>query len=64
MIAQLAYLTSPGPGRYMLNLQAAGTGETYQFEISESHLANLVIDGAAWSLRKQSCVPSTQGKAG
>lgn len=60
MIARLAYLTSPGPGRYVLNLQVAGTGETYAIEISKAHLANLVIDGASWALREQT-QPSERG---
>lgn len=60
-IAKIAYLTSPGPNRYVIHLQAFG-GELVSYEISKGHLANIIIDGAAFSLRETSInrVPETQ----
>jgi hypothetical protein len=54
MIAHLAFLTTPAPGVFILNIQAAGNAETYQFEISKAHLANIVIDATAVVLREAS----------
>lgn len=52
MIAKLAYLTSPAPGVFVLNLQI--DGEFSRVEISKAHLANILIDGTAWALRDSS----------
>jgi hypothetical protein len=52
-IAKLAYLTSPAPDTFMLNLQIE-KGDLVQFEISRAHLANIIIDGASFSLRETS----------
>jgi hypothetical protein len=68
MIAKLAYLTSPAPNRFILHVQAAplrntveGDGDDiYQFEISEAHLANIIIDGASFALRSHR-VPELEG---
>ncbi len=53
MIAKLAFLTSPAPNRYLLNIQKFGSDETEQIEISEGHLANILITGVSLSLHKQ-----------
>lgn len=53
-IAKLAYLTTPGPDRFILNIQPFGSTDCLQFEISKAHLANIVIDGASLSLRESS----------
>jgi len=52
MIAKLAYLTTPAPGRYMLNFQAFGSEELVQIEIAKAHLVNILIDGTASALRE------------
>lgn len=52
MIAKLAYLTTPGPGRYVLNIQTFGSEELHRFEIDRAHLANILIDGTAVALRE------------
>lgn len=61
-IARLAYLTTPGPDRYVLNIQPFGSTDCLQYEISKAHLANIVIDGASLSLREASNhrVPASQ----
>lgn len=58
MIAKLAFLTSPAPNRYLLNIQKFGSDETEQIEISEGHLANIIVDGAAFALRKNRVQPT------
>jgi hypothetical protein len=58
MIAKLAYLTSPAPGRYMLNIQPFGSDDLLRFEIAQCHLANIVVDGAAFALRESNRVPN------
>ena len=66
MIAKLAFITTPEAGRFIMHLQAFGTGEHFQFEIARSHLANIVADGANLLLR-ESCLnrvpatPTTEG---
>lgn len=54
MIAKLAYLTTPGPGVFVLNIQPDGSTEFLQYEISKAHLANILIDGTALALRQSS----------
>lgn len=51
MKAKIAYLTSPKPGMYLLNFQVEH-GIDMSIEISEAHLANIVVDGASFALRK------------
>jgi hypothetical protein len=51
MIAKLAYLTTPAPQVYVLNIQICGSDELLRFEISEGHLANIVITGTSLALR-------------
>jgi hypothetical protein len=53
-IARLAYLTSPGPDRYLLNIQRFGSDDIEQIEISEGHLGNIVADAAHYAFRKHS----------
>jgi hypothetical protein len=62
MKAKIAYLTSPAPNIYLLNFQIE-QGIDLSVEISEGHLANIVIDGASFALRKQypSRVPEIAG---
>lgn len=54
-VAKLAYVTTPHPDRYVLNLQVFGSGEFMQIEIARTHLANIVADGANLLLR-ESCL--------
>lgn len=51
-IAKLAYLTTPSPGRYILNIQAFGSDELMRVEIAKAHLVNILIDGTAVALRE------------
>lgn len=61
MIAKLAYLTTPAPGVFVLNIQPTGSDEISRFEISRAHLTNILIDGTALALREASSnrVPAT-----
>lgn len=54
MIARIAYLTTPSPGVFVLNLQPEGTEGILRFEISKAHLSNILIDGCALALRDSS----------
>lgn len=63
MIAKLAYLTSPAPGVYILNLQLEGGEGVAKFEISEAHLANIIVDGASFALRKSRVQSTTEHSA-
>jgi len=54
MIAKIAYLTTPGPDRFVLNIQTFGSDDIQSFEISKHHLANILIDGTALALRETS----------
>jgi hypothetical protein len=53
MIARLAYLTTPGPDRFVLNIQPFGSDDIIRFEIAKAHLVNILIDGAALAFREQ-----------
>ena len=53
-IARLAYLTTPGPDRFVLNIQPFGSDDLLHFEIAKAHLANILIDGAALALHEYS----------
>ena len=53
MIAKLAYLTTPGPNRYVLNFQLFGSDDLLSFEIGQEHLANILSDGVSLALRTQ-----------
>ena len=52
MIAKLAYLTTPDPGRYMLNVQAFGSAELISIEVAPDQMRNILIDGVALMLRQ------------
>ena len=60
MIAKIAYLTTPGPNRFVLNIQTFGCDDIQQFEISKHHLANILIDGTALALRENSTFRTTR----
>lgn len=53
MIAKLAYLTTPGPDRFVLNIQPFGSDDLIRFEIAKAHLVNILIDGASLAFREQ-----------
>lgn len=53
MIARLAYLTTPAPDRFVLNIQPEGSDDLLRFEIAKAHLVNILIDGAALAFREQ-----------
>jgi hypothetical protein len=53
-IAKIAFLTTPSPDRFILNIQAFGCDDVQQFEISKHHLSNILIDGCALVLRETS----------
>lgn len=67
MRAHLAYLTTPAPNVFVLNIQFEDETTFVQFEISKAHLANILITGTAVALR-ETCsnrVPAaSQGIAG
>ena len=52
MIAKLAYLTTPGPGRYMLNMQPFGSDDLISIEVSPEQMRNILIEGVALMLRQ------------
>lgn len=54
MIAHIAYLTTPAPGKFVLNIQPEGSDGILRYEISRAHLANILIDGTALALREPS----------
>ena len=62
MIAKIAYLTSPAPDRFVLNIQPFGSDGILRYEIGKAHLANILIDGTALALRDSSSnrVPENQ----
>lgn len=51
MIARIAYLSTPAPGVYVLNIQPEGQEGCLRYEISKAHLANIIIDGTTLALR-------------
>lgn len=52
MIAKIAYLTTPSPGRYMLNFQPFGTDELTSIEIAPEQMRNILSDGVSLMLRQ------------
>jgi hypothetical protein len=52
-VARIAYLTTPSPGVFVLNLQPEGEEGILRFEITKAHLANIVITGTDLALRDQ-----------
>jgi hypothetical protein len=66
MICKIAFLTTPAPDRFVLNIQTFGSDDIQQFEISRHHLANILIDGTALVLREDQYlnrVPTTQAES-
>ena len=51
MIAKIAYLTTPEPGRYMLNFQPFGSDELTSVEIAPEQMRNILSDGVSLMLR-------------
>lgn len=54
MICKLAYLTTPAPNVFVLNVQPDGEDGILRFEITKAHLANILIAGTAVALRDSS----------
>lgn len=54
MKAKLAYLTTPAPSVFILNIQPEGSDDLLRFEICKAHLANILIAGTAVALREDS----------
>lgn len=52
MIAKLAYLTSPAPGRYVLNYQPFGSDDLTSVELAPEQMRNILIDGVTLMLRQ------------
>lgn len=51
MIARLAYLTSPAPGRYVFNFQPFGSEDVISIEVGPDHMRNILSDGVPLMLR-------------
>jgi hypothetical protein len=51
-IAKIAYLTSPGEGRFTLNFQPFGETETTSIEIGPDQMKNILVDGVTLMLRQ------------
>jgi hypothetical protein len=61
MIAKIAYLTTPSPGRYMLNFQPFGSEDLISVEVAPEQMRNILSDGVALMLRQSfHRVPITQ----
>ena len=45
MIAKLAYLTTPDPGRYVLNFQTFGSDSMIQIEVAPDAMRNILASG-------------------
>ena len=52
MIAKLAYLTTPDPGRYLLNFQPFGSEELISIEVGPDQMRNILTDGVTLMLRQ------------
>jgi hypothetical protein len=52
VLAKLAYLTSPGAGRYVLNFQLFGSDEMIRIELGPDHMRNILSDGVPLMLRQ------------
>jgi hypothetical protein len=50
-IAKLAYLTSPAPGRYILNFQPFGSDDLISIEVGPDQMRNILNDGVSHWLR-------------
>ena len=51
MISKLFYLTSPAPGRYLINIQLFGSDELMSIEVGPDQMRNVLIDGITHWLR-------------
>ncbi len=51
MISKILYLTSPDPGRYILNAQLFGSDELIKIEVPADQLRNVLVDGVTLMLR-------------
>lgn len=61
MIAKIAYLTTPEPGRYMLNFQPFGSEDLISVEVAPDQMRNILSDGVSLMLRQSfHRVPITQ----
>lgn len=61
MIAKLAYLVTPDPGRYVLNFQPFGSDELVSIEVAPDQLRNILISGVSIMLQNSlHRVPVTQ----
>lgn len=56
ILAKLLYLTSPEPGKHILNIQFQGDDFAMQIVVSKAQLGNLVADGAATLVRENAAV--------
>jgi hypothetical protein len=59
IIAKIAYLSTPGPDRFVLNVQTFGNDVLQQFEITKAHMINILLDGTALALRESNRVQPT-----
>jgi hypothetical protein len=63
MIAKIAYLTTPEPGRYMLNFQPFGSEDLISVEVAPEQMRNILSDGVSLMLRQSfHRVPITQAE--
>jgi len=61
--AKIAYLTTPEPGRYMLNFQPFDSELLITIEVGPDQMRNILTDGVALMLRQSfHRVPLTQNK--
>jgi hypothetical protein len=61
MIAKIAYLTTPEPGRYMLNFQPFGSEDLISVEVAPDQMRNILSHGVSLMLRQSfHRVPVTQ----
>ena len=51
MKARLAFLTTPDPGAYVLNIQEEGAEEVLRIEIGPDQMKNILVDGVSLMLR-------------
>lgn len=65
MIAKLAYLTTPDPGRYVLNFQTFGSNELTSIEVGPDQMRNILTSGVAIMLQQSfHRVPVKQAEEG
>lgn len=49
--ANLAYLTNPSPGRFLLNIQVHGQDDITRIEVTANQVRGFIADGAAMAFR-------------